>query len=77
VGCKADDLALQKKKIIFAKFKEVKTECNLAESSKVGSGSKKTVLPIMMMIMCHKIVGYKSTKCGEVECFTLFFNLNL
>jgi hypothetical protein len=37
------------------KFKEVKTESNLAESSKVGYGSKRAVLPMvttttMMMI---------------------------
>jgi hypothetical protein len=31
-----------------AKFKEVKTGCNLAESSKEGYGSKRAVLPMMM-----------------------------
>jgi hypothetical protein len=70
VGCKA--LALKKK--IIAKSKEVKNRYNLAESSKEGSGSKKTVLPIIMMIMmmCNKMMGYKSIKWGEVECFTFF-----
>jgi hypothetical protein len=33
------------------KFKEVKTGCNLAESSKEGCGSKRAVLPMMMMMM--------------------------
>jgi hypothetical protein len=40
VGRKADDLALQKK-IIVAESKEVKTGCNLAESSREGCGSKR------------------------------------
>jgi hypothetical protein len=37
------------KKITVVKSKEVKTRHNLAESSKVGYGSKRAVLPMMMM----------------------------
>jgi hypothetical protein len=37
------------KKIIVAKSKEVKTGCNLAESSKEDCGSKRPVLPMMMV----------------------------
>jgi hypothetical protein len=33
------------------KFKEVKTGCNLTESSKEGYGSKRAFLSMMMMIM--------------------------
>jgi hypothetical protein len=36
------------KKNIVAKYKKVKTGCNLAESSKEGYGSKRVVLPVMM-----------------------------
>jgi hypothetical protein len=57
VRSKADDLALLKKYIV-AKSKEVKTGwccsqewTNLAESSKEGHGSKRAVLPMMMMMM--------------------------
>jgi hypothetical protein len=35
-------------KIILAKSKEVKTGCNLAESSKEGYGSKRVVWSMMM-----------------------------
>jgi hypothetical protein len=42
------------KQIIVAKSKEVKTGCNLAESSKEGYGSKRAVLPMMMMMNCVK-----------------------
>jgi hypothetical protein len=38
-----------RKLIAVAKSKEVKTGCNLAESSKKGHGSKRAVLPIMMI----------------------------
>jgi hypothetical protein len=38
-------------KIIVTKSKEVKTGCNLAESSKEGCGSNRVVLPMMMMMM--------------------------
>jgi hypothetical protein len=48
VGRKADDLALC---IYVTKCKEVKTRCNLAESSKEGYGSRRAVLPMMMMMM--------------------------
>jgi hypothetical protein len=37
-------------KITVAKSKEVKTGCNLAESSKEGCGSKIPALEMMMMI---------------------------
>jgi hypothetical protein len=37
------------KKITVAKSKEMKTWSNLAGSSKKGYGSKRAVLPIMMM----------------------------
>jgi hypothetical protein len=38
------------KKITVAKSKEVKTGCNLAESSKEGYGFKRTTLPMMMLM---------------------------
>jgi hypothetical protein len=38
-------------KKIVSKSKEVKTVCNLAESSKEGCGSKRAVLPVVMMMM--------------------------
>jgi hypothetical protein len=41
---------LLRKKIIVAKFKEVTTGCNLTEFSKKGYGSKRAVLPMMMMM---------------------------
>jgi hypothetical protein len=46
------DLARQTQEISFrqAKSKEVKTGCNLAESSKEGCGSKSKILPMMMMM---------------------------
>jgi hypothetical protein len=37
------------KTIIVAKSKEVKTGCNLTESSKERYGSKKAVFPMMMI----------------------------
>jgi hypothetical protein len=49
VGLKADDLALSK--ITVAKSEEVKTECKLAESCKEGYGSKRDVLPMIMIMM--------------------------
>jgi hypothetical protein len=54
-GCKAADLALQK--ILIAKSKEVKTGCNLAETSKEGCGSKLADLPMTMMMMMMNRVG--------------------
>jgi hypothetical protein len=36
---------------MVVKSKEVKTGCNLAESSKEGDGSRSVVLPMMMMVM--------------------------
>jgi hypothetical protein len=42
---------LCKKKIIAAKSKEVKSGCNLVESSKEGYGSKRAILPTTMMMM--------------------------
>jgi hypothetical protein len=44
VGRKGDDVSLQTKIYIVAKFKEAKTGCNLAESSKEGCGSKRDVI---------------------------------
>jgi hypothetical protein len=49
VGLDTDDLALYKR-IIVKKSKELKTRCNLAESSKENYGLKGTVLPVKMMI---------------------------
>jgi hypothetical protein len=37
-------------KIIIMESKEVETGCNLEESSKEGYGSKRAVLPMIMMI---------------------------
>jgi hypothetical protein len=48
VGRKADNYAL---KYIIAKSRKVKTGCNLAESSKEGYGSKRAVLPVIMMMI--------------------------
>jgi hypothetical protein len=54
-------------KIIVTKSKEVKTGCNLAESSKKGYGSKRAVLPVMMMMMTNTFsLGTDFHK----ECFT-------
>jgi hypothetical protein len=39
------------KQIIATKSKEVKTGCNLAETSKEVYGSKRVVLPMLMMII--------------------------
>lgn len=39
------------KKISIVKCKEVKTGCSLAESSKEGYGSKRVVLPMMMVVL--------------------------
>jgi hypothetical protein len=39
------------KKITVAKSKEVKTRCNLAESSKEGYGSKRAVLLLLLMMI--------------------------
>jgi hypothetical protein len=36
-------------RIFIAKFKEVKTGCNLVKSSKKGYGSKRVVVPMMMI----------------------------
>jgi hypothetical protein len=38
-------------KTTVAKSKELKTESNMAESSKKGYGSKRAVLPMKMMMM--------------------------
>jgi hypothetical protein len=43
------------KKNIVAKSKEVKIGCNLADFSKEGYGSKKAVLPMMMMMMTNSM----------------------
>jgi spore maturation protein SpmB len=42
---------LVKKGNIVAKFKEVKTESNLTESSKEGFGSKTAILPVMIIML--------------------------
>jgi spore maturation protein SpmB len=39
------------KKITVAKSRQVKTGSNLAESSKEGYGSKRAVLPMVMMMI--------------------------
>jgi hypothetical protein len=49
VGCKANDIALQK--IIIVKFKEVKTGCDLAEYSKEHYDSKRALLPVTTMVI--------------------------
>jgi hypothetical protein len=38
------------------KSKEMKTECDLIESSKEGYGSKRTVLSMIMMMMVTMMV---------------------
>jgi hypothetical protein len=62
---KADELALQKKKNIVAKSKEVEAGwsnsqewTNLEESFKEGYGSKRDVLPMMMMILLLLLMTY-------------------
>jgi hypothetical protein len=52
VGRKADDLLCER--ITLAKSKDVKTGCTLADSSKEGYGSKRAVLPVMMMMIGRK-----------------------
>jgi hypothetical protein len=47
IGRRADDLV--------AKSKEVKNGSNLAETSEEGCGSKRAVLPVVMMIVCGGI----------------------
>jgi hypothetical protein len=37
--------------MIVAKFKEVKTRCDLAQSFEESSGSKRAVLPVMNIII--------------------------
>jgi hypothetical protein len=44
-------LLCKKKKVIFAKSKEVNTGYILVKSSKESYGSKRAVLPIMMMLV--------------------------
>jgi hypothetical protein len=49
------------KKITVAKSKEVKIGSNLAESSKEGYGSKRDVLPMVMLIkMAMKPLTYRT-----------------
>jgi hypothetical protein len=40
---------LLSRKIVVTKSREVKTGCNLAETSKAGYGSKRVILPMMMI----------------------------
>jgi hypothetical protein len=56
VGHKPDNLSQLKKTV---KSKDVKTECNLAESSKEGYSSKRCVSPMMMMMMMMIVVHGK------------------
>jgi hypothetical protein len=49
VGCKAEELPLNKKSIV-ATSKKMKTGSNLVESSKEGCSSKIAVSPMKMMI---------------------------
>jgi hypothetical protein len=48
LGLGASLTTLFHKEIIVEKSKEVKTGCNLADSSKEGYGPKRVVLPMMM-----------------------------
>jgi hypothetical protein len=54
---------------IVAKSKEVKTGSNLAESYKEGCGSKRAVLPMMMIDILHILVY------SLQFCFTNYFYL--
>jgi hypothetical protein len=47
------------KKNTVAKSKEVKTGCNLAESSKEDCGSKRPVLLLMMTMMIKAMKAYR------------------
>jgi hypothetical protein len=49
------------KKNIVAKSKEVKTGCNMAQSSKEDCGSKRAVLP--MLIMMAMMILIDKTRC--------------
>jgi hypothetical protein len=40
------------------KSKEVKTGCNVAESSKEGYGSERAVLPMMMVMLYMTKMGF-------------------
>jgi hypothetical protein len=53
-------------KIKLTKSKEVKTGCNLAESSKEDYGSKRAVLPMMRMMTVIMIVTCR-LKAGTVK----------
>jgi hypothetical protein len=44
------------KKSIVANSKEVKTGCDLAESSKDGYGSERAVFPMIMMVNNNNII---------------------
>jgi hypothetical protein len=44
------------KKITVSKLKEDRAGCNLTEFSKEGYGSKRAVLPMMMMIFTLQII---------------------
>jgi hypothetical protein len=48
-------ILLCRKKYIVAKSKEEKIGSNLADSSKVGHGSKRAVLSMMMMIQSLEV----------------------
>jgi hypothetical protein len=65
VGRKADTVLYVKKDIV-AKFKEVKTGSNLAESFKEACGSKRAALLLMMMMMMM-MMTYVSTYCNGIH----------
>jgi hypothetical protein len=48
-------MPLLRTKIIGTKFQEVKTGCNQAEFSKEDYGSKRAVLPVMMIIIYGRV----------------------
>jgi hypothetical protein len=56
------------KNVTVAKFKKGKIGCNLAESSKESYGSKRVVLPLMMMMMHVMIWKQKADKREKGVC---------
>jgi hypothetical protein len=66
------------KKIIVAKSKEVKTGCNLAETSKEGSESA----VLSMMMNTGKVLGYylnmnQCSSCSHPSLITVYSHLTI
>jgi hypothetical protein len=62
------------KRVTVAKFKEVKTGSNLAESSKEYYGSKRAVLPMMKMMI---YLNYPSHLLPTVDTEILAYRITI